>query len=409
VSARLRIIVTGLAGLYPVGGVAWDYLQYAVGLARLGHDVYYHEDTWSWPYQPREATYTAQGQYSAQYIERFFARHAPELRERWHYLHLHEKSFGMSRAAFDAVARSADLFLNVSGACMIPGRLSPRCVKVFVDTDPGYNQILLSERLAWSENVERWCASVSAHDRHFTYAENIHGHDCRIPTLGFSWCTTRMPVVLPLWASVADNPAAATAPWTTVMTWNAFKGELRYEGVEYRSKDSEFEKIIGLPAQAAVRLKVAVGGVRAPLERLVRAGWDVVDAPSVSVTPADYQAFIAASRGELSPAKHVYVAMRSGWFSCRSACYLASGRPVIVQDTGFGVALPLGEGIVPFATLPEAIDALQEVERDYARHANAARTLASEYFDADKVLTKLIEEALSGVSSAPERQILPRE
>jgi hypothetical protein len=395
VTAPLRIIVTGLVGLYPVGGVAWDYLQYVVGLARLGHDVYYHEDTWSWPYHPREATYTAQGAYSAQYIAQFFARYAPELRERWHYLHLHETSFGMPRAAFDAVARSADLFLNVSGACMIPEQLSPRCVKVFVDTDPGYNQIVLSERFAWSENVERWCTSVSAHDRHFTYAENIDGHDCRIPKLGFAWKTTRMPMVRPLWGSVADSPPATTAPWTTVMTWNAFKGRLRYEGVEYTSKESEFDKIMGLPALVGVRLKVAVGGTHAPLERLARAGWDVVDAPSVSITPADYQAFIAASRGELSPAKHVYVAMRSGWFSCRSACYLSVGRPVIVQDTGFAAALPVGEGIVPFSTLAEAIDALQEVEANYARHAQAARGIGREYFEADRVLTRLIEEALN--------------
>jgi hypothetical protein len=390
----LRIIVTGLVGLYPVGGVAWDYLQYVVGLAHLGHDVYYHEDTWSWPYHPRETTYSARGEYSAQFIERFFSRHAPELRERWHYLHLHETSYGMPRSAFDAVARSADLFLNISGACMIPDELAPRCRKVFVDTDPGYNQILLSERPAWSENIDRWCASVAAHDRHFTYAENIHGADCRIPKVGFAWQTTRMPVVRSLWESIAERPAPASAPWTTVTTWNAFKGKLRYEGMEYGSKDSEFEKIIGLPSRVAMPLKVAVGGVQAPLERLARAGWEVVDAPSVSLTPEDYQAFIEASRAELSPAKHVYVALRSGWFSCRSACYLAAGRPVVVQDTGFAAVLPAGEGIVPFSTMTEAIEAVQAVERSYARHADAARAIAREHFDADRVLASLIEQAI---------------
>lgn len=392
-AGRLRIIVSGLAALYPVGGVAWDYLQYVIGLARLGHDVYYHEDTWTWPYQPREATYIAQGEYSAQHLGRFFARYAPELRERWHYLHLREKSFGMRREAFDAVARTADVFLNVSGACIIPEALAPRCIKVFVDTDPGYNQIVLSEKFAWSENVERWCASVRAHDRYFTYAENIDGADCRIPGLGLAWETTRMPVVLSLWAPAAAVPASSTAPWTTVMTWNAFKGTLRYGGVEYRSKDSEFEKIMTLPARVGARLKVAVGGKDAPLERLAIAGWEVVDAPSVSLTPADYQAFIAASRGELSPAKHVYVATRSGWFSCRSACYLAAGRPAVVQDTAFSTVLPTGEGIVPFSTLEEAADAVQKVERDYPRHAKAARAVAETCFDAEKVLTQLLEKA----------------
>src|SRR5262245_58837982 len=209
----LRIIVTGLVGLYPVGGVAWHYLQYAIGLARLGHDVYYHEDTWSWPYQPLERTYTAEGSHSAGYLARFFRQYAPELLGRWHYLHLHDISFGMDRDAFDEVARTADLFLNVSGASMIPEHLSPRCVKVFLDTDPGYNQIMLHERLAWSENVERWCESVATHDRYFTYAENIHGDDCLVPTLGLNWKTTRMPIVLDLWEAAAATSPPAHAPW----------------------------------------------------------------------------------------------------------------------------------------------------------------------------------------------------
>jgi hypothetical protein len=122
-------------------------------------------------------------------------------------------------------------------------------------------------------------------------------------------------------------------------------------------------------------------------------GWGVVDAPGVSVTPEQYQEFIARSRAELSPAKQVYVAIRSGWFSCRSACYLAAGRPVVVQDTGFGAALPVGEGILPFSSLPEAVDAIERVENDCARHARAARPIAREYFDSERVLSHLIEGA----------------
>jgi hypothetical protein len=393
-TSSLRIIVTGLVGLYPVGGVAWDYLQYLIGLVRLGHDAYYYEDTWSWPYHPIEATYTSRGDYSAAYLERYFARYAPELRHRWHYRHLHETTFGMDRSAFDEVARTADLFLNVSGACLIPDHLSPRCVKVFLDTDPGYNQIMLSERFAWSENVDRWCSSVAAHDRHFTYAENIHKPDCLIPTLGWTWKTTRMPIVGELWEAIARTPAAAEA-WTTIMTWNAFKGKLVYKGVEYTSKSGEFERLMTLPQNVNVPLKVAVGGVQAPLQRLAQAGWQVVDGPSVSLTPEDYQHFIAASRGELSPAKQVYVAMRSGWFSCRSACYLAAGRPVVVQDTGFSSVLPVGEGILPFSSPQEAVAAIQEAEEKYPRNAQAARAIAREYFDSGKVLRTLIEDALA--------------
>lgn len=417
--SRLRIIVTGLVGLYPVGGVAWDYLQYAIGLARLGHDVYYHEDTWSWPYHPLEKTHTLDGSYSAKYIGDFFSRYAPDLSGKWHYQHLHEKSFGMDQAAFKEVARTADLFLNVSGACMIPDNLSPQCVKVFLDTDPGYNQIMLSERLTWSENVDRWCASVASHDKFFTYAENIHSPDCIIPKLEFEWKTTRMPVVMSLWEPKTQVEASKVAPWTTIMSWNAFKGKLVYNGVEYKSKSSEFEKLIELPRRTRLTLRVAVGGVSTPFKwferhgwkrasqflshitrtrtfkRLKGHGWQVLDGPIVTLTPAQYHKLISESYGEISTAKHVYVAMHSGWFSCRSACYLAAGRPVVVQDTGFSSILPVGEGILPFRTIEEAADAIREVEANYTRHAKAAREIAKSYFDSDKVLTKLINDALS--------------
>ncbi len=394
-NSRLRIIVTGLVGLYPVGGVAWDYLQYIVGFARLGHDVVYHEDTWSWPYHPIEKTHTAEGSYSAAYLRDFFNAYAPDLANRWHYLHLHEESFGMRREAFDAFAGTADVFLNVSGACMIPEKLSGGCVKVFLDTDPGYNQIMLSERLEWSENVDRWCGSVAAHDRHFTYAENIHGSDCIVPKLDFKWKTTRMPAVLGLWEPIADTVPSMTSPWTTIMTWNNFKGKLVYQGVEYFSKGTEFEKLMDLPRQVKVPLKVAVGGIKAPVERLSQCGWQVIDGPEATVTPAMYQDFIGASRGEISTAKQVYAAMRTGWFSCRSVCYLAAGRPVIVQDTGFTSVIPPHKGLLPFSTAEEAKAAIEEVEANYAEHARGARAAAVEHFDSKKVLQRFIDDVFA--------------
>jgi hypothetical protein len=393
-NSRLRIIVAGLVGLYPIGGVAWDYFQYVIGLARLGHDVYYHEDSWSWPYHPIENRYTSEGDYSAKFIADFFAKYAPDLQDRWHYLNLHEQSFGMSQTKFNEVARTADLFINVSGDCFIPEQLSPRCIKVFLDTDPGYNQIMLSERFAWSENVERWCSIVRAHDRHFTNAENINSPDCLIPSVGLEWRPTGRPMVMSLWKP-GDVQSIENAPWTTVMTWNAFKGKLVYEGVEYKSKGSEFEKVIGLPRAVRVPLKVAVGGVKAPLKRIASCGWEVLDGPSATLTPTQYQDFIADSRGEFSIAKHVYVALRTGWFSYRSACYLAGGRPVVVQDTGVSKLIPTGEGLLTFTTIEEAIDAIHEVETNYERHSKTARTIAEAYFDSDKVLGRLIEEVIN--------------
>lgn len=298
----------------------------------------------------------------------------------------------MTRKAFDEVAATADIFLNVSGACMIPEELSPRCVKVFLDTDPGYNQVMLSERFEWSENVDRWCRSVEAHDQHFTYAENIYGGDCLVPRLHYRWKTTRMPIVMELWEPLAAKRPSADMPWTTIMTWNAFKGKLIYKGVEYGSKGAEFEKLMDLPRRVRSRLNVAVGGVSAPLDRLASCGWEVTDGPGATETPAKYQQFIRDSRGEISTAKNVYVAMRTGWFSCRSACYLAAGRPVVVQDTGFRSIIPCGAGLLAFQNAEEAVAALELVEADHEGHSAAALAVAREHFACDRVLSRFIED-----------------
>jgi hypothetical protein len=396
-ASRPRVVVSGLVGLYPVGGVAFDYLQYVLGLSRLGCDVVYHEDTWCWPYHPVENANVESGDYSADFIGGFFRTYAPELAGRWHYLHLHAQSYGMARSEFAAFARTADVFLNVSGAGIIPAELGPGTIKVFLDTDPGYNQIMLAERFAWSENVDRWCASVAAHDRHFTYAENIGRPDCLVPTAGYAWRTTRMPILLDLWQRVRAAPPAATDPWTTVMTWNTWKGALVHRGVEYRGKAAAFEPLVDLPRRAGVPLRLAVGGTGAPHARLAHHGWEVVDAPAISRTPEQYQDFIAASRGELSPAKEVYTALRTGWFSCRSAAYLAAGRPVVVEDTGFPPELRGGAGLLAFQSAGEALAGIAAVESDYPRHRTAAFELGREYFASDRVLTQFLAAILETV------------
>lgn len=393
-SQKLRIVVAGMVAQYPVGGVAWDYLQYAIGLARLGHDIVYHEDTWCWPYDPPQRTMTDDPSYSAAYLDDFFARYAPELSDCWHYLHLHDTSYGMSRVTFDAFAKSADLFINVSGGSFFPDALSPRCVKLFIDTDPGYNQIILSERPSWSENVDRWCAGVHAHDRHFTYAENFGAADCLVPGAGIAWKKTRMPIVPELWQA-RPEALAPDAAWSTVMTWNVFKGKLEHRGVEYRGKAEEFVRIADLPHRFDQPFRLAIGGTEAPFEALSAQGWRVEDGPAVTLTPQDYQDYVAASRGEVSVAKNVYVAMKTGWFSTRSAGYLAASRPVVVQDTGFSRLLPTGRGLHAFSTGDEAAAAIEAVEANHVAEMQAARDIALAHFDASDVLTRLIEDAFA--------------
>lgn len=390
--SRLRIIVTGLVGLHPVGGVAWDYLQYVIGLARMGHEVYYHEDTWSWPYDPVRKSQTDDPSYSICFIKNFLSHYAPELTDHWHYHHLHQSSHGMSKQAFNQIAKTADLFLNVSGASIIPDNLADSCVKVFLDTDPGYNQIVFSEKFGWSENVERWCESVLSHDRFFSYGENINQTDCIIPRLGLDWGVTRMPIIPDLWQPVVNAGYRQTDAWSTVMTWSDFKGPVIYKGKEYYSKGKEFEMLLNLPGRIAEPVKVAIGGKDVPGEALSEKGWQVVDGPSATLLPADYQQFINTSRGEISTAKHIYVATRSGWFSCRSACYLAAGKPVVAQDTGYSEYIPSGLGLIAFSDLQEAIDGMESVTADYNKHQLAATRIAREYFGYDRVLKKLLSE-----------------
>lgn len=394
-SSSLRIVVTGLVGAYPVGGVAWDYMQYPIGLARLGHDVVYHEDTRGWPYDPVQNSVVDTASYSVDYIARFFQTYAPDLGNRWHYRHLGVESFGLSESEFDRFAQSADLFLNVSAANPRPAALGPQCVQAYLDTDPGFNQIVLAEPPAWtSAGRSVWLTEeFKRYDRYLTYAENIGREDCLVPPLGVRWITTRMPIVHSLWRNV---PAASDrGAWTTVMTWNNFPGRLVHAGREYGDKGAEFSKIIALPRRSSHPFKIALGGDAAPVQELLQQGWAVVDAPKATLTPESYRAFIAESRGEISTAKNVYVAMKTGWFSCRTACYLAAGRPAVVQDTGFSKTVPVGKGLFAFDTLEQAVAAIETVEGDYALHAAAARDLAANEFGSDKVLTRMLDDIFS--------------
>ena len=204
-SDKLRIIVGGLVGQYPLGGVAWDYFHYVLGLHELGHEVYYDENTNTWPYDPVQQQPSADGTVNAHFIDDFFRAYAPELASRWHYCVLLKDHHGMSKDAFEEVARTADVYLNVSGGNLLIESLSPKCVKVFMDTDPGFTQIGLHDVI---ENKQPWRFSGSqAHDRYLTYAENIHADDCVLPKVGLDWITTRPIATLTDW-----EQARATAP-----------------------------------------------------------------------------------------------------------------------------------------------------------------------------------------------------
>jgi hypothetical protein len=384
----MRAVVTGMIATYPVGGVAWDYGQYALGLERLGFEVYYLEDTGlpSYTYDPAVGGYVEDCRHGVRFLKESLALLSPSLADRWHFRAVDGRAYGLTAADAAEVVAGADLLLNVSGGCLLRDEYRPCKRKVFLDTDPGWNHFVIFPRWDARPEAERG-QGFRGHDHFFTYARRLGRPDCPLGTFGLTWHPTVPPVVLDCWA---DGPPGET--WTTVMMWNNYQKPVVHEGVTYGSKELEFVRVEGLPARVPAPFEVAVycpnDGV--PRERWRSLGWSVVDGRAVSETAASYRSYVQGSRGEFSVAKNVYVATRCGWFSCRSVCYLAAGRPVVVQDTGFSELLPAGAGVVVFSDLDGAARGVAAVERDYATHWGAARELARDHFDAQRVLGDML-------------------
>jgi hypothetical protein len=281
-----------------------------------------------------------------------------------------------------AFCQSADIVINVSGVNPMQDWWRHTPVRIFIDTDPGFMQIKhLTEQPAYD--------LVNAHTHHFTFGENIGKSNCSIPDDGFHWRATRQPVYLKAWQPSVGRPAAK---WTTVMQWDSYKVR-EYNSLRYGMKSMSFEKFDTLPRllpNESFELATALGPVDA--ERLKSKGWHLINSAAPTQTPWTYQEFISASKGEWSVAKHGYVASNSGWFSERSTCYLASGKPVVVEDTGFSAVFETGKGILPFSTVEEAIDCIERVNKDYNYHCLEARKSAEAFFSADKVLDDMLQQ-----------------
>ncbi len=383
--SRKRLVVLHLAGRYPLGGIGWQAGHYVLGLTRLGHDVYYVEDSRANPYAPQVKSVVEDSSYSVAFLADVMGRFG--LADRWAYVDgATGVCHGLSRERLRQIYREADGLLNVCGATRL--RDEPlRCpVRVYVETDPVFEQIRVAE------GDRRAIEALEEHTHHFTYGENLGQPDCPIPLEKFAWRATRPPVIPELWAARV-NPAAER--FTTVATWQNVGKDIRFRGETYYwSKHMNFLRVVDLPSRTRQPLELALE-VDDPEVRdlLARNGWLLTDAFEVSRDLTAYQHHIERSRGEFTVSKDLVARTRSGWFSDRSACYLAAGKPVVTQDTGFGKYVPAGAGLLAFSTVEEAAAALDEVNRDYARHCRAARGLAEEYFAADRVLGRLCREA----------------
>jgi hypothetical protein len=386
----VRVVVTGLVATYPVGGVAWDYLQYVQGFHALGCEVYYLEDTGQWVYDPAAETFTADAGRNARWLGTALVGLDGAFGSRWAVRAVDGTFHGMDERAVARVCAGADLFLNLSGSCWLREPYRAARVRAYVDTDPCYSQAKLAAVDAGlaDEDARFSVDLIRRHDVFFTLAEHIGRSDCLIPTAGLTWHPTRQPIVLANWP-VRPRPAGA---FTTVMSWKIEPSPPVVGGRRFGGKDVEFERFLDLPRQTPATLEVALSGP-APRERIAAAGWRVVEGRAVSATMGDYREYIARSQGELSIAKEAYVATRSGWFSTRSAAYLACGRPVVVEDTGFPAHVPTGPGVHAFTTAEEAVAALAAIAADWQGASAHARESAERCFSAERVCAQLLADA----------------
>jgi hypothetical protein len=371
----VKILCAGIIARYPFGGVTWCSVMYLLGLRALGHEVFYVEDTGECIYDPVLNTRSEDPGYGTRYIHDALAPFG--LGERWSFVNFDGSYHGASRETVRAFCVDADLFINLSGGAWFWRDEYARIPRrIFIDSDPVFTQLALAKGDPWYVDFFRGFTHL------FTFGANIGTPACDVPTGGLTWHKTWQPVVTAEW-----QPAPGTAGdrFTTIMTWKIES----FSDVD-GNKDKEFLKVLDLAPRTPHAITLAVNG---PQDFLRRHGWTTVDAMGVSRSLWDYRAFIQGSKGEFGVAKHAYVSRRSGWFSDRTECYLAAGRPALVQDTGWSAHLPEGVGLLAFSTPEEALAGLDRIATDYARHAACAAEIARDHFEASRVLPALLETA----------------
>jgi hypothetical protein len=378
-----RIVVCGYMVRHPVMGNLLAYFHYLLGLSRLGHEVLYLEES-GWPkacFDFARNRHTDDPNYGLEVLQQMLSRFGLDIPV----CYVNRDSGQLWRTykvdlkqALDA----ADLLLNIGGVCWLPEFL--RCERrVLIDMDPFFTQIghFADEGLG-------------QYQVHFSYGVNIGHPACSIPVGGIKWQATVPPVVPEIWQNL--RPSTSQSSLTTIANWRAY-GRVSYQGHYYGQKSQEFRRVLALPQHTAQPLELALSGADKPTKRRLRAaGWQVLEGLEVSRDLATYQAYIASSRGEFSVAKQAYVKTHSGWFSDRSVCYLAAGRPVILQDTGFSEWLPTGSGVLTFSSLEQAVQRIEQLNANYQAHCCAAQQIAEQFFSYQKVLPRIVETGLRG-------------
>jgi hypothetical protein len=383
---RGTVVVWGLLANAPFGGMTWQVLHYLAGLRLLGFDVWYVEDNDAPMQHPRDLHYAfGDPTDNLRFLERQLR--AIGLEERWIVrMPGSDDTFGGSPEHLVRLYREADAIFNLCAAHrLMDGRHDSLDSLVLIETDPIAFQVWLDEG---APDLE---AQLDRYGHLFTYGQNLGTPECPVPTGRYRWLPTRPPVVMEWWA---NPPGADRGALTTVVNWTGGDDkDIEWRGQRYRwRKDVAFEPFLDLPARSALPLELAAVGMSREQEAGLRArGWRITSATALN-DPAAYRDYIRASLGEFTAAKEQYVIPRSGWFSDRSVCYLAAGRPVVTQETGFSRHVPTGEGLFAVSDLDQAADAVEQIAADPERHARAAAAVAREHFEADRVISEIAEQ-----------------
>jgi hypothetical protein len=383
---RGTVILWGQLAALPVGGLVWQVWHYLVPLRRLGFDVWYVEDSDRALYELDSFGPTLDpAAYRANLDRLAQAMAAVDLGDRWAFREpTTETVVGATDACgLERLYRDAVCAFNLCGAQEITDRHRAIKNRVYLETDPVRMQIGVAQESA--DAIE----TLDRYDWHFTYGRAFGTPGCRVPLVRYDWKLTVPPVCPEFWRD--ERALAADAPLTTICNWKHSGNDVTWQGETWRwTKDREFNRLLDLPSRSPLALEICLGGASEDERaRIAGRGWSLKRAGDYT-DPDVYRRYIMASRGEFSAAKEQVVVSRSGWISDRTVCYLAAGRPAIVQDTGIGAVLPVGEGLVTFETAEEALAAIEDVAAHYDRHAAAARALVDRYFDADRVVGEIV-------------------
>jgi hypothetical protein len=385
---KKKIVLLGMMSRYPVAGVVWQTVHYLVGFERLGYEIYYVEAHGCTPRDLMDNQHDDPWTKAAAFIDGVMRRFDLEGHWAFHALHADGRCYGMSESQLKDLYRSAALIINLHGGTIPLPEHSATGRLIYLETDPVQLQMELYH------NIQGAIHFLQPHCAFFTFGENYGKPDCLLPVAErFQFRPTRQPVVMDFWQPYANGPGPC---FTTIGNWRQGNPGIRFQGEVYHwSKHYEFLKFLELPCRTGQNFELALSASSCPAadRRLLESkGWKVRDALTFSSDLETYRQYITGSRGEFTVAKDQNIRLKSGWFSDRSATYLAAGRPVITQETGFSNILPTGQGLFGFSTMDEIVAAVAEINADYKRHSQKALELAREYFNYDVVLQKLLTE-----------------